>query len=301
MNIVDRLPEDLPPDGVRDVLRKVTDEDQIVAEENDTLTYSAHKFCESRIRERQLDMKLVDVEVLFDRSKLVFFFTAPTRIDFRELVKDLVREYHTASNCARSASGMRRRCSARWGCGMCVLPPVPAQVRASDHQNGEGTEPVSEPVQDFGHLRAPLCCLSYEQENYDIFHSSCPRLGKRYQTNKGPMKVLRANMFRNSVALLTDTNEELELTLDEWQALDPRRPDAPPRPEGKPDAKPENKPSSPRPHDELMVVMADPDTIDEAFGDESDELVDDLGGLNDGEMETLEEGLRPKRKRKRKR
>ena len=146
-----------------------------------------------------------------------------------------------------------------------------------------------------------LCCLSYEQENYDIFHSSCPRLGKRYQTNKGPMKVLRANMFRNSVALLTDTNEELELTLDEWQALEPRRPDAPPRPEGKPDAKPENKPSTPRPHDELMVVMADPDTIDEAFGDESDELVDDLGGLNDGEMETLEEGLRPKRKRKRKR
>ena len=95
MNIVDRLPEDLPPDGVRDVLRKVTDEDQIVAEENDTLTYSAHKFCESGIRERQLDMKLVDVEVLFDRSKLVFYFTAPTRIDFRELVKDLVREYHT--------------------------------------------------------------------------------------------------------------------------------------------------------------------------------------------------------------
>ena len=47
--------------------------------------------------------------------------------------------------------------------------------------------------------------------------------------------------------------------------------------------------------------MADPDTIDEAFGDESDELVDDLGGLNDGEMEPLEEGLRPKRKRKRKR
>ena len=95
---------------MRDVLRKVTDEDQIVAEENDTLTYSAHKFCESRIRERQLDMKLVDVEVLFDRSKLVFYFTAPTRIDFRELVKDLVRE-----NCARSASGTRHRCSALWG------------------------------------------------------------------------------------------------------------------------------------------------------------------------------------------
>ena len=78
------------------------------------------------------------------------------------------------------------------------------------------------------------------------------------------------------------------------------RASAPPRPEGKPDAKPENKPSAPRPHDELMVVMADPDTIDEAFGDDPDEF-DDLGGLNDGDMETLEEGLRPKRKRKRKR
>ena len=196
MNIVDRLPEDLPPDGVRDVLRKF-------------------------------------VPVTIKMAKEQNLFLNPSKIS-----------------------------------GIC------------------------------GRL---LCCLSYEQENYDIFHSSCPRLGKRYQTNKGPMKVLRANMFRNSVALLTDTNEELELTLDEWQALDPRRPDAPPRPEGKPDAKPENKPSSPRPHDELMVVMADPDTIDEAFGDESDELVDDLGGLNDGEMETLEEGLRPKRKRKRKR
>ena len=152
MNIVDRLPEDLPPDGVRDVLRKVTDEDQIVAEENDTLTYSAHKFCESRIRERQLDMKLVDVEVLFDRSKLVFYFTAPTRIDFRELVKDLVREYHTRIELRQI--GVRHETQMlRHGV---LLPPVPAQVCARDHQDGEGAEPVPEPLQDFGHLRAPL-------------------------------------------------------------------------------------------------------------------------------------------------
>lgn len=71
-------------------------------------------------------------------------------------------------------------------------------------------EPVPEPVKDFWHLRAPpVAASSYEQENYDIFHSSCPRLGKRYQTNKGPMKVLRANMFRNSVALLTDRTRSL--------------------------------------------------------------------------------------------
>jgi len=233
----------------------------------------------------------------------VFYFTAPTRIDFRELVKDLVREYHTRIELRQI--GVRHETQMLGAVGSCGMVCccrrflrkfVPVTIKMAKEQNL-----FLNPSKISGICGRLLCCLSYEQENYDIFHSSCPRLGKRYQTNKGPMKVLRANMFRNSVALLTDTNEELELTLDEWQALDPRRPDAPPRPEGKPDAKPENKPSTPRPHDELMVVMADPDTIDEAFGDESDELVEDLGGLNDGEMETLEEGLRPKRKRKRKR
>ena len=145
-----------------------------------------------------------------------------------------------------------------------------------------------------------LCCLSYEQENYDIFHSSCPRLGKRYQTNRGPMKVLRANMFRNSVALLTDANEELELTLDEWQALEPRRPDAPPRPEGG-EVRTEGKPAASRTHDELMVVMADPETIDDAFADCDEADQAGLDALGDAESDNAEEGLRPRKKRKRKR
>lgn len=71
-----------------------------------------------------------------------------------------------------------------------------------------------------------LCCLSYEQENYDRFHRHCPRLGKKYQTNQGGMKVLRANMFRNSLSVLTENNEELELSLEEWQALAPYRPES---------------------------------------------------------------------------
>ena len=263
----------------------------------------AFKICKEKILKHGLEMKLIDAEYTFDNNKVLFYFTADGRIDFRELVKDLVREYHTRIELRQI--GVRHETQMLGAVGSCGMVCccrrflrkfVPVTIKMAKEQNL-----FLNPSKISGICGRLLCCLSYEQENYDIFHSSCPRLGKRYQTNKGPMKVLRANMFRNSVALLTDTNEELELTLDEWQALDPRRPDAPPRPEGKPDAKPENKPSSPRPHDELMVVMADPDTIDEAFGDESDELVDDLGGLNDGEMETLEEGLRPKRKRKRKR
>jgi hypothetical protein len=70
-----------------------------------------------------------------------------------------------------------------------------------------------------------LCCLSYEQDNYDSFHRECPRLGKKYQTMQGEMKVLRANMFRNSVIVQNSSGQEEELTLDEWRAAKPRRQD----------------------------------------------------------------------------
>ena len=288
---------------LKKVIRQATPADEERLREREEKKREALQICEEKIAAHKLEMKLIDVEIAFDGSKITFFFTADGRVDFRELVKDLAHVFRTRIELRQI--GVRDETKMLGGIGACgrvccctafLSEFAPVSIKMAKEQNL-----FLNPSKISGICGRLLCCLSYEQENYDIFHSSCPRLGKRYQTNKGPMKVLRANMFRNSVALLTDTNEELELTLDEWQALDPRRPDAPPRPEGKPDAKPENKPSSPRPHDELMVVMADPDTIDEAFGDESDELVDDLGGLNDGEMETLEEGLRPKRKRKRKR
>jgi hypothetical protein len=75
-----------------------------------------------------------------------------------------------------------------------------------------------------------LCCLSYEQDNYDAFHRECPRPGKKYQTSRGDMKNLRANMFRNSVVAQNSLGQEEELTLDEWRTIKPRRPD-PARPD----------------------------------------------------------------------
>jgi hypothetical protein len=68
-----------------------------------------------------------------------------------------------------------------------------------------------------------LCCLSYEQDNYDAFHRECPRLGKKYQTSRGEMRILRASMFRNSVIAQNGLGQEEELSLDEWRAMKPRR------------------------------------------------------------------------------
>ena len=77
------------------VSRRATNEERMTADGNSVLSREAYDFCRHCIGERGLDMKLVDVEVLFDRSKMIFYFTAPTRIDFRDLVKDLVRQYRT--------------------------------------------------------------------------------------------------------------------------------------------------------------------------------------------------------------
>lgn len=214
MNIVDRLPEDLPPDGVRDILRKVTDEDQIVAEENDTLTYSAYKFCESRIRERQLDMKLVDVEVLFDRSKLVFYFTAPTRIDFRELVKDLVREYHTRIELRQI--GVRDEAKMIGGLGCCGRELCcssylddfhPVSINMAKDQNLS-----LNPAKISGVCGRLMCCLKYEHEAYAELQKVTPRQGSVVDTPEGRGKVVSTQMLRGTCKVQLDDSPEHSLT-----------------------------------------------------------------------------------------
>ena len=256
-----------PPSGVhmaeiRPVLRTTTDKDRPVIDELNRLGVDAFRYCTQRIRGRQLDMKLVDVEILFDKSKFVFYFTAPTRIDFRELVKDLVREYHVRIELRQI--GVRHETQmigAVGNCGMVcccrrfLRKFAPVTIKMAKEQNL-----FLNPTKISGICGRLLCCLSYEQDNYDAFHRECPRLGKRYQTSQGDMKVLRANMFRNSVVVLDPAGEEQEFTLEDWRNLEPKRPDAPQNPQGQPI----NLPRATRPpqHDGFMVMTADPDSLD---------------------------------------
>jgi len=207
------------------ILRPATDADKAAAEANDELARAARRFCQESIRNRELDMKLVDVEVYFGASKIVFFFTAPARIDFRELLKDLVREYRARIELRQI--GVRHETQmigAVGNCGMVcccrrfLRKFAPVTIRMAKEQNL-----FLNPAKISGICGRLLCCLSYEQENYDAFHRECPRLGKKYQTSQGTMKVLRANMFRNSLSVLNDLNEEQEVTLEEWRALMPCR------------------------------------------------------------------------------
>ncbi|MGN0008092.1 MAG: stage 0 sporulation family protein [Desulfovibrionaceae bacterium] len=246
------------------VLRRATDEELAAGRANDELAAQARAFCKACIENRRLDMKLVDVEVFFDRSKLIFYFTAPARIDFRELVKDLVREYR--SRIELRQIGVRHETQmvgAVGNCGMvCCCRRylnkfAPVTIRMAKEQNL-----FLNPTKISGICGRLLCCLSYEQENYDSFHRSCPRLGKKYQTRQGAMKVLRANMFRNSISVLTESNEEQEYTLDEWKALEPFRPEAQPQPQ---QGGQQKQPRAGAATDGLLVFSASPDSLDDPF------------------------------------
>ncbi len=212
---------------LKPIYRLATDEDMASMAESDVRAREAYQFCRDCIERRALEMKLVDVEIFFDRSKMIFYFTAPGRIDFRELVKDLVRTYRTRIELRQI--GVRHETQMVGAVGNCgqvaccrrfLRKFVPVTIKMAKEQNL-----FLNPTKISGICGRLLCCLSYEEANYREFYRRCPKIGKRMATDRGMVKVIRANFFRGTLSVITDANEEVELTLDEWEAVNPRRPD----------------------------------------------------------------------------
>jgi cell fate regulator YaaT (PSP1 superfamily) len=213
-------PPELSPDEIKEVQRLACAEDFQTQAQNDELKSEAMAYCREKIRELGLDMKLVDVEVRFDQSKIIFYFTAPARIDFRELVKVLVSKHRTRIELRQI--GVRHEAQILGGIGNC------GRVCCC-HQFMRKFEPVTikmakeqqlflNPSKISGACGRLLCCLNFEREQYMNFQRRCPKIGKWYETPRGEVKVLRANMFRDS--LIVDAGEgEREVTLAEWSDL----------------------------------------------------------------------------------
>lgn len=211
------------------IVREATAEDMGIYEKHKKIAHTAKAFCRERIRQRHMDMKLVDVEIYHDGSKYVFYFTAPTRIDFRDLVKDLVREYR--SRIELRQIGVRHETQMVGAVGNCgqicccrryLRRFAPVTIRMAKEQNL-----FLNPAKISGICGRLLCCLAYEQDNYEQFQRESPQPGKRYQTAKGLLRVLRVNMFHNRVVAANESNQELEFSLDEWNDLKPWRPQQP--------------------------------------------------------------------------
>ena len=207
--------------GHKSIYRLAKDKDLEVAEENAALAKEAFALCKKCIDNHKLAMKLVDVEVFFDRSKMVFYFTAPGRIDFRELIKDLVREFRTRIELRQigvrhetQMLGALGNCGQLCCCRRFLRKFAPVTIKMAKEQNL-----FLNPTKISGICGRLLCCLSFEQEGYEEFHNRCPRIGKKYRTSLGGVKVLRSNFFKKTLSLLLENFEEKEIPIDEWEEI----------------------------------------------------------------------------------
>ena len=175
----------------------------------------AYHICEQRIAAHNLKMKLVDAEYTLDRSKLVFYFTADNRVDFRELVKDLASQFHTRIELRQI--GVRDESKMLGGLGLCGQPFCcsrflknfqPVSIKMAKEQNLS-----LNPTKISGVCGRLMCCLKNEQDTYEELNSHLPNVGDSVTTpDKLVGEVSSVNVLRQRVkVLITHDNDEKEL------------------------------------------------------------------------------------------
>jgi len=200
---------------LKTLTRMATPEDLAQEEANRLLEQRAMKFCQERVQIHKLPIYLVEVECLFDASKIIFYFTAPGRVDFRELVKDLVQEFRTRIELRQI--GVRHRAKMVGGLGICgrglccsgfLRDFDPVSVRmAKEQQLSLNPNKIS------GICGRLMCCLTYEYSMYQEIRKSLPKVGKRLQAPEGEGKIVRYNVIRETVTLEMEDRREVEYSL----------------------------------------------------------------------------------------
>lgn len=177
----------------------------------------AHAICFKFIKELGLEMNLFSVESTFDASRLTFFFTADGRVDFRQLVKKLVKEFQIRiemrqvgiRNQAKMCGGVGR-CGREFCCSSFMSKFEPISIRMAKQQG------VSlNPTKISGQCGRLMCCLTFENEAYIELRKKFPKLGKIIKTKSDSGKVIRHNLLRNRVIIRTNEGREIETGLDE--------------------------------------------------------------------------------------
>ncbi|MGN0172122.1 MAG: stage 0 sporulation family protein [Acutalibacteraceae bacterium] len=191
---------------LRPVLRKASEEDVRRAEENQAKKRQTMNTCQQRIDAHKLDMKLVDVEFAFDNSKILFYFTADGRVDFRELVKDLASVFRTRIELRQI--GVRDEAKMLGGLGICGRPFCCSQF-LGDFQ------PVSikmakeqglslNPTKISGSCGRLMCCLKYEQDAYEHLLKTTPKQGAIVNTRDGRGVVQEVNLLTGMLKVKLD-------------------------------------------------------------------------------------------------
>jgi cell fate regulator YaaT (PSP1 superfamily) len=198
---------------LKKVIRIATAEDAKHAEENIRKEKEAFDICLQKIKDHNLDMKLVDVEYTFDNNKVLFYFTADGRVDFRELVKDLAAVFKTRIELRQI--GVRDESKMMGGIGIC------GRVLCCNSFLGE-FQPVSikmakeqglslNPTKISGACGRLMCCLKYEQEAYDSVLCRVPKIGAIVETPEGQGVVMEINVLKEIVKVKLDKGNETDL------------------------------------------------------------------------------------------
>ena len=222
------------PEGLKSILRVATEEDLALAETNSARETDAYRSCQERIKSRQLDMKLVRAEYAFDGSKIIFFFTADGRIDFRELVKDLAHHFHTRIEMRQI--GVRDEAKMVGGLGICgrelccssfLTQFNPVSVKMAKEQGL-----ALNPTKISGQCGRLLCCLGYEFETYSALKKGLPKCGKKVSWQDREHLVTSIDILRQQISLRDQEGNSCCITLKELQSGQAEQPATEEQPAG---------------------------------------------------------------------
>ncbi|MBQ3425723.1 MAG: stage 0 sporulation family protein [Clostridia bacterium] len=194
---------------LKGVMRIATEEDTARHNENKKKEKEAFRICREKVKEHGLDMKLIDVEYSFDGSKILFYFTADGRVDFRDLVKDLASVFRTRIELRQI--GVRDESKTMGSVGMCgrnlccsefLSEFVPVSVRMAKDQGL-----ALNPTKISGVCGRLMCCLKYEQDNYEALMKEYPKNGEEVNTPDGKGKVVSSALLRGKVKVRFDSED----------------------------------------------------------------------------------------------
>ena len=199
--------------ALKPVLREASEEDLRIQRENENREREALSVAVRQVNEIGLDMKMVDVEYAFDRSKVTFYFTADGRVDFRPLVRSLANVLKTRIELRQI--GVRDEAKMLGGIGPCGRPIccraflsdfTPVSIKMAKEQNLS-----LNPTKISGLCDRLMCCLKYEQDNYEQVHKRMPRIGKEVETPDGVGVVNSLNVLKETVRVRIAVGDSYEM------------------------------------------------------------------------------------------
>ena len=226
---IKEVPDDQISQPLKPVIRIATQDDVRREAKNREKEKEAFKICQEKIRKHGLEMKLIDAEYTFDNNKVLFYFTADGRIDFRELVKDLASVFRTRIELRQI--GVRDETKIRGGIGICGRPLcchtyltefAPVSIKMAKEQNLS-----LNPTKISGVCGRLMCCLTNEEETYEELNSHLPSIGDYVPTpEKLKGEVQSVNVLRQTVKVIVsldnDEKEVRDYKVDELR-FKPRR------------------------------------------------------------------------------